>query len=414
MMYLKSLDHMGLQVKNADKKLFNLKTVVDLIKTKKEEQKRQSKSGGQKVAKYQLIYDFDDEDVILDAMRLLWTHIENTGQLNATERERTWDFVESFLLKFFGISKARFSDKVGSVSRASPEEDEDSSIPAELSGSRSTRQNGRKSNLLRGVLERGRTGANGRAQKDTSATGSKESTPDVGSAVDDEMTDAPEDLATAEVSNERWMANTPGAGNTADGPRGSELRADELFVRSWYNLYCNHTILNFFYLFEILYKRLKDVKDCEKEAAEAVERANRPKPATDIGLLEKRSGDYFVPGSSESHYHTVLDLLDGFIKNDVGETEFQGYMRQFYLRKGWALYTIQDLMKQLCKLSSTCAGNDSKDKTSEIIRLFETNRVEEETSYNLEINLRKNVEKYIKDGDLFSVRYVSDTHLKKL
>lgn len=407
-MYLKSLDHMGIHVKNADKKFFNLKMAVDLIKTKKEEQRRQRKVGAQKVAKHQLAYVFDDEDVILDALRLLSVHIDNTTQLSATERDKTADFVESFILKFFGISKTRI-EKIGSSSRGSPDEDEDSSIPAELSGSRSTRQNGRKSNLLRGVLERGRTGANGRTPKDSSATGSKESTPDVGSVVDEEMVDAPEDLATTEVSNERWMANIPGAGNNSVGPGDPELRADDLFARSWYNLYCNHTILNFFYLFEILYKRLKDVKDCEKEAAEAVERANRPKPASEIGLLEKRSNDYFSPGPSDSHYHQVLDLLQDFIKNDVTETDFQTYLRQFYLRKGWALYTIQDLMKQLCKLSSTCAGNDSKDKTNEIIRLFEANRAEEETSFNLEINLRKGVEKYVKDVDLFCIRYVSCT-----
>lgn len=326
-MYLKSLDHMGIQVKTADKKLFNPKHVVDLIKTKMEEQRRQRKSGDMKVAKHQLSYVFEDDDVMMDAVRLLWTHIENTGQLNATERDRTWDFVKNFILTFFGISKARFT----------------------------------------------------------------------------------ENLATSEVSNERWMATTPGAGNTAAGLADVELTADELFVRPWYNLYCNHTILNFFYLLEILYRRLKDVKDCEKEAAEAVDRANRPKPATDIGLLDRRGpGDFFSPGSNELHYHTVLELLDGFIKNEVSEAEFQGYMRQFYLRKGWALYTVQDLMKQLCKLGSICAGNDSKDKTNEILRLFEANRVEEETSFNIEINFRKGVEKYIKDGDMFLIRYYTN------
>ena len=48
----------------------------------------------------------------------------------------------------------------------------------------------------------------------------------------------------------------------------------------------------FFTLFEILYRRLKAIKDSEQEVIEEIRRVKRPKPAKEIGLIDDK-GDFF-------------------------------------------------------------------------------------------------------------------------
>jgi paired amphipathic helix protein Sin3a len=90
----------------------------------------------------------------------------------------------------------------------------------------------------------------------------------------------------------------------------------------------------------------------------------------------------------------------------MDETRYQDFFRRYYLKKGWALYTIQELLKSVCRQAAACSGSDNKDKTPDIIELFAENRDKEETTYNTEINLRKQVEKFVKDGEMFLIKYV--------
>jgi len=412
-MYLKSLDHMGISVKGADKKLLAPKAMTELIRNKHEEQRRQ-RSLKANVPRYQFLYNMEDVEVIIDAVRFAILYVMNVNHHSPAERDRIAEFLEKFISAFFGIHVDSVRDRVNDISRGSPDEDMEDETPTELSNGRGRRANGKTDhNLLRGVLERGRNGTKGRGQKENSvASGSKESTPDTGSAVEDDET-APEHLeesAAADVQSERWLGRPPSAA-AVQGTKpleavDFELKADQPFRRESYSLYCNQTIFQFFSVFEVLYRRLKALKESEVAVTEQVRRIKAPKPAKEIGLLEERN-DWFSQDSPDSYYSRALLVIEEYVLGEVEEVKYQDFLRTYYLQKGWALYTIMELLKNVCRYAATCSSNDSKEKTSLIIQSFLQNRCKEETTFNQEIDLRKKVEKIVGDADMYLIKYVS-------
>lgn len=409
-MYLKSLDHMGLTVKNADKKLFATKTIIDRIKTKFEEQKRLRRlNRGSNIPRAQFTFSFDDQDVILDSLRLLIVYAENTSQYNGPERDRAMTFFEEFISTFFMIPEGKVRDVVNSISRGSPDEDADEAmeLPSEIPNGRGRRPNGKKSSLLQSVL--GRNGVKSRG-RDSAASGSKESTPEVGSGGDEDMVDTPEDPSVNEVTSERWLAATPRP--DANGLKTIELdqlewNADLPYARKEYSLFCNQTITVFFHHFQILYQRLKALKDSEEDAIKEVARSKKPKAAVYLGLIDRKAEELFSAAQPDpDYYHRTLEIIEDFILNNVEDADYQNFLRHYYLKKGWGVYSIPELLKHLCRSGSTCASPDPKDKTYDIIRLFYEDREREESSYQTEINYRKQVAKYLKDAEMFQIKWV--------
>ncbi|KAJ8066231.1 hypothetical protein OCU04_005315 [Sclerotinia nivalis] len=407
-MYLKSLDHMGIHVKQADKKHFAAKHLVDSIKTKHEEQRRLRSSRGP-TPKYQYSYQFADQEVIGQLLHVMIVYACNANQHSSSERRRISDFFEKFISTFFDLPDEFVARHTADIDRGTPDDEYEDIAPAELSNGRGRRPvNGKKADLRRGVLDRGRNGTRGRGQKEDSATGSKESTPDVDSNIDEEVADATDDRAITEVTNERWAA-VPGAvavqGTKPLESDDLEMKADQPFQRDWYNLYCNQTVFVFFSIFQTLYQRFKDIKDAESSARAEIERAKSGKPAKQIGLLSDRNDDFTSIEDGETCYSKVLSHVEKFIKGEIEETKYQDYLRHYYLQTGWKIYTITDLLKSLCRLGSICSSPDSKEKTPDLIDQFLRNRESKETSYNIEINLRKQADKYIKDSELFLIRW---------
>lgn len=407
-MYLKSLDHMGIHVKQADKKNFAAKHLVDSIKTKHEEQRRQRGTKG-RTHKYQFSYEFGDQEVIADVFRFMVLYATNANQHNSLEKRRIIDFFEKFIPLFFDVPYDLLADRTANIDRGTPDDEYEDIAPIELPNGRGRRPvNGKKNDLRRGVLDKARNGTRGRGQKDDSATGSKESTPDVDSVIDDDAGDAADDQAITEVTSERWVAVPDAVALKNTTPLDAEeleMKADQPFKRDWYNLYCNQTIYVFFSIFQTLYRRFSDVKKSESDVIAEVNRARSEKPAKKIGLLDEKN-DYFGRDTIESYYTKTLMLVEDFIIGEIEEGKYQDFLRHYYLKKGWQLYSITDLLKTLCRLGSTCASLDSKEKTPDLIEQFTRNRESKETSFNAEINMRKQAEKYIKDGELFLIKWV--------
>ncbi|KAI1375376.1 hypothetical protein F4677DRAFT_422644 [Hypoxylon crocopeplum] len=411
-MHLKSLDHMGIQVKQNDKRNLSAKHLVDVIKTKHEEQRR-LRSSKNKVPRYQFAYGLSDQDVILDLLRFMVLYGTNNTHHSVSEKDRIVDFFEYFIPRFFELPEDKVQDRLHDIDRESGEEDPEEQLPAELTNGRS-RRNGKKSDLLRGVLDPGRNGAKSRNQKeDSAASGSKETTPDAGSANEEEMGDAPEDPIPTEQSNERWLPIVPRATVVkGDNPlldADGELKADGFFPRPWYNFFCNQTIFVFFTVFQTLYKRLKDVRDSKDSVSEEIARIKGKKPARELGISINEV-NYFDENDPASFWPKTVELIEDYITGEIDENRYQEVLRHYYLKKGWTLYTIQDLLKTLCRLSLTCTSPDSKEKTPDLIHHFLNSRHNEETSYQTEISARKYAEKCIKDGDMFVICWFPQKH----
>jgi paired amphipathic helix protein Sin3a len=405
---------MGIQVKTNDKRSLSAKNLVDMIKTKHEEQRRIRVAKG-KTPRYQFSHQFQDEELVLDLLRFMVVFASVGGQHNAQERRRIVDFFESFIPQFFDLAEDKVSEKLADIDQESAEEDEDDTAPMELTNGRS-RRNGKKSDLLRGVLDPSRNGSRSRGQKEDSApSGSKETTPDVGSANEEEMPDAPEESSVPEVSNGRWLPTVPGPiiVEKGKGGRGSdlvdvdgELKADAPFPRAWYNFYCNQNIYVFFTVFQTLFKRLENVKLSKDSVIEEIKRENAEKPAKTLGLVHEGL-HYFDSEDPASFWPKTRELIEEFITGDIDENRFQDVLRHYYLRKGWKLYTIQELLKTLCRIALSCNNPDAKgEKTKELVKAYLDSRQQTETSFQNEISARKFAEKCIKDGEMFVIAWV--------
>lgn len=397
---MKSLDHQGLNVKTADKKNLSAKHLVDVIKTKAEEQRRQRTTSGQKKVEFQFTYDISDLDVVLNVLRFMTVYVKGAVHHNASERRRIRDFFEKFVGIFFGISHDQIVEATNDVDRDTPEDDSEELAPTELPNGRSKRSNGKKTDLRRGVLDRSRNGTKGR--QDDSATGSKESTPDESAADDDDAADAAEDQSVTQVSDERWVKRTT---SSKPGTSDVQLNADQPVIRVTYKLWANQNIYVFFSIFQTLYRRLKEIKESEPEAIEQARRSALDKPAKMLDYISSR--DDIKARDGETFYSQALSVIEEYVKGDIDEGAYQSWLRRHFLMKGWQVFTILDLLKTLTKLGSICSSGDTKEKTSDLIRQFYANRQSEETTYNNEINMRKQADKWIKDSELFLIEWVS-------
>lgn len=409
-LYLKSLDHMGLSVKTNDKRNLSAKHLIDMIKTKHEEQMRAQTTPAEK-PQYQFLWKFEDKDVLLDVLRFMCVYTTNSGQIGSAEKERIMDFFETFIPRFFDLPEEEVNKRVAGLDRDSVDEDGEEAAPTELSNGKSSKRKG-KPDLLRDVLDPSARNGSKSRKEGSNASGSKETTPDVTSGNEEEMPDAPEDESVPEVmANDRWMATVPmptvvnGDGSLLD--ENGDLKADGFFRRPWYNFFCNQTIYVFMSIFHTLYSRLKEVKESRDSVKEEIERENMDKPGKHLRLIHS---DYKFFENLEEHefWPKTVSLIEDYIQGEIEESTFQDILRHYYLKNGWKLYTIQDLLKTLCRLGLTCNSSDNKDKSNDLIRQYMTNRQNEETSYQVEISARKFAEKCVKDAEMFVVAWVSN------
>ena len=151
---------------------------------------------------------------------------------------------------------------------------------------------------------------------------------------------------------------------------------------------------------------MEDVEEHEDIVSNEIQRLNRPKPAQEIGFTENSMTFFDASDDPSTFWPKTLELIEDYVSGDVDENRYQEVLRHYYLRNGWKLYTIQDLLKTLCRLALTCSSTDSKEKTPDLIQQYLTSRDKEETSYQTEISARKFAEKCVKDGEIFVLCWV--------
>lgn len=405
-MFWKSLDHQGINAKNVDKRQFQTKTIQTEIQAKYEEQKRQRTISWNNVPKYQFEYLLDDVDVIQDACHLLLSYLHHSHPGNAADQSRLESFIKTFIPVFFDLDQETFERRMSDLFDASPpneEVDDGSPNPEDSNLTRGRRNvNGRKTDLLRGVLEKGKHGRFGRKGND----GSRESTPGVGSAMDEDTSmtyDTPNEHNTqVDPAEHRWMEH-PAGGNGLN-----RQNPNEPFVRETFNLYCNLPIYCFFRTFQILCERLAHIKANEKQVHDDVRRAKAPKAAHDLKMVDKLPSDFFADTSVHANYYQqVLRMCEDHLKGEVDINHIEETLRRFYLQNGWQLYTFDKILGAIIRFALAILTNDNKEKSSDIVNLFYRDRKDNETTHRTELDYRKQVEKLVKEGDVYRIAFVS-------
>ena len=391
--FWKSLDHQGITIKANDKKTWGQKTLVAEIQTKYKEQFNKRISPTAPLPDYQFIFSFADLGIVMDACRLLAISLEHSTMVSIHDREKVDGFIKSFIPLFFGMSAKEVDERLSNISRRTPEEDNEE-FPSALGDGpsvRTRRSNNKKEddNLLRDVLKRGKTTKGSRKDKEGSVvSGSKESTPEVGSAADEDIT--MEGTTTSTTNNgessgkddliETWI-KSPGPQRPGMAP-GTPMDPDEPSLprkRTVYTLFCNNTIYVFLRTFQILCGRLQDIKDCETEVAQDIQNRKGAQVARDLGILISTPETYFRDTSSTANYYRqVVEHCEAFVQNDLDGPTFEEGLRQVYVKKGWQLYTIDKLLAAILKLMQAIVSSDNKEKNADILLLFQKDRQRKE------------------------------------
>lgn len=399
------MDHQAIASKAVDKKLFVAKHIQSEIQSKFEES-RNLRKGGYHVPAHQFEFTFDDPAVLIDASYLLIVFIDRNSAGFGADPQKVIAFIKDFIPIFFGMDRESFHaymNEASSGNTPTEEGDDESVAPEETASSRSRKgpNTTKKMDLLRDVLERRGEKGNRSERGSNSAPGSRDGTPD---AVLVPSSTVPDPTQLVDVTDLKWMEH-PGQGNFN---LQREYALNEWYKKKAYHLYSNGNIYCFFRTFEILYSRLLRVKLQEKDAHEAVRRALMGKPAGELGLLDRVPADFFYNTDPKSNlYQQIVRMCEEVIKGDLDNAHLEETLRRFYLRGGYQLYNMEKMFAGIAKFAGAIFSGDSKDRSSDIINLFFKERDREETTHNQEIQYRKQVERLIKDGDVYRITYVS-------
>lgn len=332
------------------------------------------------------------------------THLNESWQGSEIDKGRLETFIKTFIPTFFDIDRDSFEARMSDIYDETPSNEEAEDDVANNDDSTAGRgrraANGsRKANLLRGVLDRVRHG-----QKDESELESKENTPDVSNDEDTPAsTGTPtENAPRVDEAEHRWMSH-PSIGNkTAD--LNVPFKRDDFHLYASLNIYC------FFRMFETLYERLSKIKANEKHLHEDIRRANMDKAANELRMIDKKPSDFFQDVSpTANYYQQVLTMCEDVVKGEMDGPQLEETLRRFYIKCGWQLYNLDKMLASLLRFALQILVSDNKDKSLDIINLFYKDRKEDETTHQAELTFRKQVEKLTKEGDIFRIRYVSDS-----
>ena len=397
--FWKSLDHQGINAKQENKRSFQPKALHTDIQARYEEQRRQKQiKPSARIPNHQLDLVFGDVDVLQDTCHMLLTYLRTSYQ--GGDQTKIESFLKNFFPTFFGLEKDSFVARMADVySETPPNEEEEEANTNEETPTRGRRTVNGKKNLLRGVLDPSKQG------KKDAREESKESTPDVTSMDEDSstQTDGQSDQLPKLDSSDRWMEH-PVSGNSRDR---QNVKHNELFTRKSFSLYANLHIYCFMRMLAMLYERLSNVKGLESAVQDDVRRALTHKPATELLIADRSPTEFFEDTSpTANYYRQVIKLCEASLEHTVEVTKVEETLRRFYLHSGWQLYSFDKMLGAIVKFASQVIMNDVKDRSNDIMNLFFANRKESQTTHQIEIDYRKQVEKLAKDGDVYRIIFV--------
>jgi len=363
-----------------------------------------------------------DVEVVVD---VAWLVLESVRAGFETEHPKLAGFVREFVPLFFGLDTEVFAAALkekygGTPPNESVEEGMMSGGEEAVGGTRGRKagKNG-NGNLLRTALDRGRLAGKGVARKEREESAaaasnlSRATTPDVASNAGD-----PEDMALdgpdAEAEGKqpqgekplsRWFEH-PATGNNVGGG-SKDVDPAEPQRRDVYKLWANTSLYCFVRMLLTVHDRLLKIKNAEASVADAVRRAEAPKPALDLGIVDKVPRDFFQDpeGTTTTYYTQMLGKLRDVVRGEMEMAEVEEALRRFYLKEGYPLYAFEKMMTATARFALMSMNGEGKEKSWEVYLLFRKDRTREATTAGQQTEYRKAVEKIVKDGDLYRIDY---------
>lgn len=407
--YWRSLDHQAIATRQTDKKLFIAKNIAAEL-TAKLEETQNMRNAGLKIPKHQMEMKFQDLDVLLDTTHLLCLFIDRSNNGFGADPARLISFVKDFIPVFFGLDREPFHEYMDElmISATPAEELEDQFGADDTSMASRKAVNTQKLDLLREALERKVEKDNAQTQEDGIAPSAAAATPATTQLATPNVratsTAVSESEDNFDIAELKWMEH-PGQGNFN---LEREYTLNEKYKKTEHQFYSNLNLLCFLRTFEILYTRLLRIKEQEGEAREQVRRGLLPKPAHELCLIDRFPGDFFYDVDPKANlYKQIVRMCEEVIRGDIDQVHLEETLRRFYMQSGYLLYNLERIFSSISKFVAAVFVSDAKDRTSDIANLFFKEREKTETTHHQEIQYRKQVERMIKEGDMYRVTYVS-------
>lgn len=372
----KSLDHLGLTFKQADKKLLTVKQLVSEISTVKIEQQNKRLHPLTPKPQEQLNYKFADNEVLFDILRLSEVFIRSSNY-SANDREKLSQFFQSFVSLFYGIPTETVSKSLSERSKGDKVED-----VASDSGESTSKKRSRENDLLRDVLKK-----QSKSKKEDSTEA-----PSISNSASSNEVEEQDDV---EKSSELWIktANTK-----------FSLKEDDLRKRFKYNLFSNTGIYVFFRHLRTLYERLEEIKAMNEVVGKEIRARSFPQFAKDLNLLSHQLEDMGVQiTGNKDCYLQLLDLSERLIDGEIEHQWFEEAVRQGYRNKAYKIYTIDKVVQAMVKHMHAIVTDT---KTSEMMLLFENDRTNATSTVKDQILYRMQVRGLMTtDENMFKISF---------
>lgn len=391
--FYKSLDHLGLTFKQADKKLLTAKQMVSEISTVKIEQQNKRLHPLTPKPQEQLNYTFDDREVIFDILRLSEFYIHHSSNYSLGDREKLGAFFKHFIGLLFGIAgediesglALRTKDKQTAETTTSNIDENGTASEQNDSEPVVSKKRSREHDLLRDVLKK-----QSKSRKDE---------------VDDSPANESEDAdirASVENSGDFWIQAASLKFSLEN------VRLEE--KRDRFNLFCNTTIYVFVRHFRTLYERLLEIKIMDEEVKKEIALRKLPQFAKDLNLVSHQLEDLGVDivSGPQSCYEQVLSLAERLLDGEIEHQWFEESLRQAYRNKAYKCYTLDKVVQSMVKYMHTMITDS---KTSEMLLLYEQDRKSPSTTAKDQILYRMQVRNLMNtEENMFKVSFQESTN----
>ncbi|KAM9930130.1 hypothetical protein OXX59_000735 [Metschnikowia pulcherrima] len=384
--FYKSLDHLGLTFKQADKKLLTAKQLVSEISTVKVEQQNKRVHPLTPKPQEQLNYKFTDDEVIYDVIKLAEFYIYRSSNYSSSDKEKLGAFSKFFVSLLFGIPQEKIdkalavrSSDTGSGNHNGKLSD-DVMSPADSNGTESGKKRSREQDLLRDVLKK-----QSKSRKEDS-----DDSPSSG-------TEEAHIVSPTNASGDAWINTTSASFSIED--LGKEESRDR------FNFFCHTTAYVFFRHFRTLYDRLLEIKIMEHDVRKEIRSRKFPQFAKDLNLVShqlQELGVEIVAGPKEC-YKQVLRLAERLLEGDIEHQWYEESLRQAYRNRAYKCYTLDKVVQSLVKHMHSMVTDT---KTSEMMDLFEQDRQNPATTAKDQIIYRMRARALMStDENMFKITY---------
>lgn len=392
--YFKSLDHLGLTFKQADKKLLTTKQLVSEISSIKVDQNNKRMHWLTPKPKSQLDYQFNDFDIFYDIIRLADIFIDHSSTYSNPDKLRLKDFLRTVISLFFFIPVHTINDAIKERSKIDDQDDASSYKDID----ESNQHDDSKVKRSRDDVELSLSDILHKAKYQKLKNSSKENDSEGITEDEAEKLAKEADLLNEQEAKRPWLLGS--MIDTADS-------CGAIANRKIFNMFANTNIYIFFRHWTAIYTRLHEIKDMNEKVTREINSRKVVQFAVDLNLLSTQLKDMGLDFTGKDSYQEVLSMSKRLIENKLEHQWFEESLRQAFNNKAFKMYTVDKVIQSLVKhLHSLMADS----KTSEIMLLFEKDRHSLSTSTKDQLLYRLQTRSHMSSVEnMFRIEYNKDT-----